>query len=67
MNDFVLHELSNADLSLVRIKNDNLYCTKHDAMIKISNDGMWRCLSEAFIGKKDQIFENLCRAGGNYG
>lgn len=66
MNDFVLRELQNGDLSKVIIKREYPYCIEHGAMNKISSNGWWRCMSIAWIGKHDKIFENICRAGAIY-
>ena len=66
-----IEELEMADFSLVKLKklDSKLYphCKEHGAMLKVSEHGIWRCITIHGIDRSNprniKKFDNLCRAG----
>ena len=69
-----LKPIENADLSLVELRDDgNIgkltpHCKKHGAMNKLTNGGIWRCISTYKVLNQttDHVKENNCTAGCEY-
>ena len=65
-----MNTLNDADFNLVILKDGTPHCKIHGAMNKITEDGIWRCITVAGYIKKingnniSKIHrETICRAG----
>jgi hypothetical protein len=54
-------KISDADISLVKIRRGKPHCKVHGAMIKLTPGGIWRC--QAVFGEGGR---NFCFAGCEY-
>ena len=62
--------LKDADFDLVELADDgNIgkltpHCKKHRAMLKLTENGIWRCMTTYRYDKKTmKLYENNCKAG----
>ena len=64
-----IQKLKDADINKVIIVNNYPHCKEHGAMNKMTQDGIWRCVSTyAYVKGKDprgplKLKENNCNAG----
>ena len=59
---FGILPLKDADISLVDKKNNTYTCKIHGSMNKLTEDGIWRCVSTYRI-ENVKLIENSCKAG----
>ena len=66
-----IKEIKHADISLVELRDDGdigeltPHCKLHCAMNKLTESGIWRCVStyKVIDQKSENIKENACKAG----